>query len=92
MTTKIADAVGAEINLLPDQLRRSGLAATARTLAERLDEAGSRDSSALARELRACLTELRHLAAAVPVEADPVDELAAKRAARRASAASPERP
>ena len=87
----IATAVAAELNELPDRLRLSGLAASALTLAHRLDGAAHRDSSALARELRATLADLRQLAAAEPAEADPVDELAAKRAARLAGAALPQR-
>lgn len=87
----IEDSVRAEIEAMPAQVRSSGLASTALVVASRLVDAGHRDTAPLARELRAALAELRELAAAVPAEVDPLDELERKRAARLAKVEAPKR-
>lgn len=87
----VLDAVRGELAGLPERVRDSGLGATAVVLAERLDEAALRDTSAIARELRAVLSELRELARLAPVEADPLDELERRRAARLADSSPQKR-
>lgn len=87
----VTDAARCELDRLPEPIRSSVLAASARTLAERLDEASTRDAPALARELRATVGELRELAKAAPKEADPLDEISARRAARLAGAQASKR-
>lgn len=52
-------------------------------LAERLDAAGARDTSAIARQLADVLRELEELK--IPEELDSVDEVSRKRDARRAA-------
>jgi hypothetical protein len=81
---KIELAVRRDLRALDSQARRSGLAEAALELARRLDvrEVADRDAATLARELRATLTELRMVRPATP-EKDNVDELNARRAARR---------
>ncbi|GIH91953.1 hypothetical protein Psi01_25830 [Planobispora siamensis] len=64
------------------------LAETAYTLARALDEGAGLSTAAIARELRSVLTEI---AKVVPESReDTVDDLAARRAARRATAADSE--
>lgn len=86
----VYDGVFADIQALPAALRSTGLSAQALVLAERLDEAGARDSAAIARELRATLAELRDLSKAAPREVDPLDDLGKRRAARLANPAPPD--
>lgn len=73
-----------DISDLPKRLQESGMAATALTLARRLDEAGLRDSPPLARELRTVLVALQ-AQAPKKSEGDDLDELARRRAERRAA-------
>jgi len=77
-------SVAAELRKLPEELRTGALAAAALTLAELVPESSPRDAAALTRELRLTLAELRGLAVGKTQdkEVDPVDELAARRAAR----------
>lgn len=74
-----------EIEALPQTVRQSALAASALVLAERMQEASSRDTAAIARELRTTLDRLHELADAAPEEVDPLDEISARRTARRAA-------
>lgn len=84
-------AVLDELDQLPNGLRDGALATAAVALAELLPDSSPRDAVALARELRQTMAELRAAAVATPEEeVDPVDELARRRARRRASS-SPER-
>lgn len=78
----VLESVQAEVAKLPDAVRLSATAATAEKLAERLDEATPRDTAPIARELRETLAQLSAWAEKVPTEADPLDELERKRAAR----------
>lgn len=74
-----------EIARLGVEATAPGLAATARRLAECLDEAEAPTSAAVvARELRATLLELRKVAPAGE-EGDALDELAKRREQRRAA-------
>lgn len=83
----IEDAIDAEIGGFSPSVQLSPLAATAVRLAHLLDqEEDSRDAATLSRELRATMGELRNLAAARPVEADPVDEFTERRARRKSTA------
>lgn len=65
--------------------RRSALEAIRDRLAEELAGADGKDAAPLARELRATLAELESLPGGKEVSA--VDDLSARRAARRADAA-----
>lgn len=72
-------SVREEIARLPVEASESVGAKVALTLAERLDNAGNRDSAGLARELRNTLDELR---AAYPVKTtkhDPLTQLEGNR-------------
>jgi hypothetical protein len=62
---------------------RKGLEALRDVLTKRLAEAGNRDTAPIAGQLRAVLKELAALPAVT--EASAVDDLAAKRARRRAA-------
>lgn len=76
-------AVKADLDSLPEQVRSSGLAAAALTLASMLDEGvPARDAAAVGRELRQSLAALRDLARAAPTKEDPLDELEKRRSAR----------
>jgi uncharacterized protein (DUF885 family) len=68
----VLTAVRKELAPLPEDVRAGGLAASALTLAKRLDEASPRDAANIARELRTTLAELRTLANAAPEEDDPI--------------------
>lgn len=57
-------------------------------LAERLLDAGARDTSAIARQLAEVDARIDHLSA--PEASDDVDEIAQRRAARRAAASARE--
>lgn len=81
-------AVERDLARLPDQLRTGGLAVAALGIARTLDaDCDPRYQSGLVGQLRACLTDLAALAPPEQEEADPVDDLASKRAARRSAAA-----
>ena len=67
------------------QDRRAALAAIRDKLAGELQEADGRDAATVAKELRATLAELESLPGGK--EVSPVDELSARRAARRSDAA-----
>jgi len=76
-------AVQKDLERLPEADRKGALAALALNLARRLDEGGGlRDTASLARELRATLVEIANRVVPLP-EADPLDELAKRRAQRR---------
>jgi hypothetical protein len=79
-----------EIKQLPDDLAESGLAASAITMARLVDDnASSTTSRTMAQNrLAEALRELRSLAPPKQ-EANPVDDLAARRAARVAGSAGP---
>lgn len=77
----VVTAVRQEIASLPKDLQDSGLAASALTLAKRLQDAGPRDTAAIARELRTTLAELHLIANRVPEENDPVDDILREAAA-----------
>ncbi|MCX5584272.1 hypothetical protein [Streptomyces erythrochromogenes] len=79
----VADATRAEIERLNVAAIAPGLAALAITLAEHLDGADAPTSAAVVgRELRATLDKLRAVAPG-KAEGDELDDLAARRAARR---------
>lgn len=82
-------AVRRDLDLLPEWLRVTSTAAAAEGLARSLDLGVEtyRFQAALVRELRECMTELAARAPAKVEEGDPVDDLNARRAARRAAAA-----
>lgn len=77
------DATRAEIDALRVASVAPGLVAVALELARQLDEAEAPTSAAVvARELRATMLELRKVAPAAE-EGDALDELTARRTARR---------
>jgi hypothetical protein len=79
----VASAVRAELAALGLDPADSGLAATAIALALAMDDAESaRDTASLGRELRAVLADI-HRATPERQEEDGLDELNARRAARR---------
>ena len=77
-------AVLRDLDRMPEIVQISAVAAAARALARAID-AGQESRAQCARELRACMADLRALAPAKP-EDDTVDDLASRRAARRAAA------
>lgn len=79
-------AVQRDLERLPEADRNGALAALALNLARRLDAgpAGLRDTASVARELRATLVEIANRVVPLP-EADPLDDLAERRASRRAT-------
>ena len=90
MVTSVAKAVEADLRLLAKRdakLARSGLAASALMLARRQDDEGNSATSVAlcARAMREAMDRLWELAPA-DEEADRVDDLAARRARRRAKA------
>ena len=82
-------AVHRDLERFPAELRQTATAAAAEGLARSLDLGTEtyRFQAALVRELRECMTALADMAPPEAKEADPVDDLNAKRAARRAAAA-----
>lgn len=83
----VSDALRADLKGMPEAVRNSTLAAGARVAAEILDsEPGARDAASLLKELRATMAELKTMADAAPEEADPIDELNRRRAARQPGA------
>ena len=81
----VSEAVRIEVLALPLSLRGSVLALTAVHLAKILTETdAARDSAALARELRAVLTDLAAARANAVDKHDMVDEIGARRQKRRA--------
>lgn len=78
----VVTATKAEIEGYPEKVRTSALAATAETLAVRLNESTPRDAASIGRELRAALTELREKASATPEEASEYDRIRARRAGK----------
>jgi hypothetical protein len=79
----VREAVERDLQRFGEADRGCALASSALTLAEALDEGAGLSTAAVARELRATMTEL--LKAAAKPEEDRVDDLSARRAARRAS-------
>ncbi len=71
----VVDAVRDDIKKLPSELRESGLAASALTLAERLYMASPRDSAGLAKELRTTLELLQIKAGEEVSEEHPIESL-----------------
>jgi hypothetical protein len=72
-----------DLRAMPANVRDSTLAEVARALADVLDQGcGARDAASVAKEMRACLADLRERAEAVPDEGDPIDGLAQRRNAR----------
>lgn len=86
----VFDAVQREIDALSPESRDGYLAETALLIAERIDKAANRDTAALANALRSTLQELT-AGVEKPREADPLDEIASRRAARLAGATVPVR-
>ncbi|MFF2650379.1 hypothetical protein [Streptomyces sp. NPDC058045] len=83
---EVSDAVRAEISALGVEPTAPGLAAAAVTLAEHLDAArGPTGAANVARELRMVVGELRDLAP-MTQEGDALDDLTARREARRRGA------
>lgn len=90
--TPVTDAARADIEKLAPEWHSHTLAAQARRIAAVLDEgAGARDMASVSRELRLIMAELQALAERKPAEADPIDELSKRRAARVTTADVPDR-
>lgn len=88
----VGRALEADLAGMPERVQASTLAAVARTLAGQLDEGiGARDAASVAKEIRACVADLRVMADMVPEEADPIDELARRKAARQSGPDVPQR-
>ncbi len=89
----MSESLRADLDGMPKAVRESTLAAGARVAAAILDdEPGARDAAALLKELRATMAELKIMADAAPVEADPIDELSRRKAARQSGAHLSQRP
>ncbi len=85
----ILEAVDAEIALMPEAVRTSPPAAMCRALAMSMEDADNpRDVATVSRELRASLDALREAVARAGKRGDSVDEIGAKRAARRSAKAA----
>lgn len=84
------EAITADLEKLPEAIRFSGLAATARSLARELDSPrnSATSKSQVARSLLDTMAALDTLASRVPAADDAVDQLAKARAERRRRAAS----
>lgn len=87
----VSESVDAFVESLPDDLKSSPMAELARILADRLDNCGARETTALSKELREALAQLQK-AAPAKKEGSKRDELKARRAARMAGTANPSRP
>lgn len=85
----VRDAVELMLDELPDDVAASPTAAAALRLADSIDlgTEGYRFQAGLVSQLRECTAELRALAPA-KTEGDSVDELNARRAARRKAASA----
>lgn len=83
-------AVRRDLDALPEDLRTSSTAAAAEGLARSLDlgTEAYRFQAGLVSQLRECMTELYAKAPAKPEEGDTVDEINARRAARRRTASA----
>lgn len=77
------DAVAAEVEALPEHLRACPEAVLCLVLADRMAETTPRDAATVSKELRAALAALREAVKAAGNRGDRVDELRAKRAARK---------
>ncbi|TQN30604.1 hypothetical protein FHX37_0486 [Haloactinospora alba] len=89
----VEDKIRAELESLGAPQHEPGLCALAITLAARLDEAGSRDSSALSRELRETVAKIKtSVQNAETGKESRLDDLAARRAARASGTADSELP
>jgi hypothetical protein len=89
----VRTALDADLEQMPRRVQESTLAAVARELADVLDgKPGARDAASVAKEMRAALTDLRTMADMVPEEADPIDELSRRKAARQSGTHLPQRP
>ena len=83
----VIEAVQREVASLPVSLRGSALALTALHLGDVLTKTDSaRDVATIAKELRACLEDLRDARGLAGDKSDAVDEIAARREKRRATA------
>lgn len=83
----VLEAVQREVASLPVSLRGSALALTALHLGDVLTKTDSaRDVATIAKELRACLEDLRDARGLAGDKSDAVDEIAARREKRRATA------
>ena len=88
----VGRALESDLAGMPERVQASTLAAVARTLAGQLDEGiGARDAASVAKEIRACVADLRVMADMIPEEADPIDELARRKAARQSDTDVPQR-
>lgn len=78
-------SVAEEVDAFLAKYDAGPLGAVAKALAARLDDASEPSPAPVAKELRATLADIANTPAK---EADPVDEISNRRAARRAGAAS----
>lgn len=85
----VLDAVLLDLAELPERLQHSATALAARALAESIDQGTEtyRFQSALVGQLMSCMAELREMAPP-KAEGDSVDDLNARRAARRRAASA----
>jgi len=82
---RVTNSLERQLAKYNSELKESPLAESARVLAELLDDGPpAREASAISREFRAILTELRERDSEVPASADPLDEIAARRQRRAA--------
>jgi hypothetical protein len=81
-------AVRRDLARLPEQLQGTTATATAIALARELDRGRLMSTAPVAKELRETMRELAAASGQFEVKGDAVDDLNARRAARRAAAAS----
>jgi len=82
----VLEALLNELHRLPQGVQDSTEAATAIALARELDRGRLMSTAPVAKELMALLDRMRALAPPVDKPKDPVDDLTARRAARRPAA------
>lgn len=72
----VRDALERDLMMMPERVRDSALAESARVLADTLDGMpGARDAASCAKELRAHLVDLKTASDVTPEQADPIDIL-----------------
>lgn len=84
----VTPGVAGEVAALPEHMRQTPEALLCLALARQMDAATTpRDAATVSKELRAALAALREAIARAGKRGDVVDEIGARRAARRSTAA-----
>ncbi len=79
----VRDALERDLKLMPERVRDSALAESARVLADTLDSMpGARDAASCAKELRAHLIDLKSASDVAPKDDDPLARMERDAASR----------